>query len=108
PQATEVEWETNQNNFEADFEVANVDYSAIIDTAGNIVMQKQDITTEELPEAVTATIGREFKDNEVSDAEKVEKNGEIYYQVEIDKTFSDDEVVFTADGQKATDFKYWD
>lgn len=108
PQATEVEWETNQNNFEADFEVNNVDYSVVIDTTGNIVRQKHDITLKELPEAVTATIDHEFEDGKAEDAEKVEKDGEIYYQVEIDKFFNDEEVVFTADGQKATNFNYWD
>ena len=108
PDAMDVDWEMKKDDYEADFEVDNVDYSVLITTTGDIVMQKHDIALAELPEAVKANVAKDFKDRELEDVEKVEKEGTVYYQVDLDGTFTDKELVYTANGEQADNVSYWD
>lgn len=108
PDAKDVDWEMKGKDYEVDFEIENVDYALLINSSGEIIMQKEDIFPEDLPEAVTAAINRDFADLELDNVDKVEKDGKVYYQVEFDRTFRDKEVVFSANGQEDNSFSYWD
>jgi len=106
--AKEVDWEMRDKDFEVDFEINNVDYALLINSSGEILMQKEEITKEDLPDAVTSGINANFSDLQLDEVEKIEKDGAVYYQVEFDSTFKDKEVVFAANGQEEKSFSYWD
>lgn len=105
--ATEVEWETRDNQYEAEFEVNDVDYHALLDASGNMISQKQEIEESELPSEVMTAIRKDFADFEVDDAEKLMKDGETFYQVELEKFLKDEEKVYSANGELRDDISYW-
>ncbi len=78
-----------------------------IDASGKMIVQKQEIEESELPAEVMATIKKDYSDFKVDDAEKLMKDGETYYQVELEKFLRDEEKVFSADGQLRDDVSYW-
>ncbi len=108
PNAKDIDWEMKGEDYEVDFEVENVDHSVLLNSSGKIIMQKEDITREDLPEAVMAGINSEFANLKLDGAERVEKDGKTFYQVELDGTFRDKEVIFTADGKQDKSFSFWD
>ena len=105
--ATDVEWELKDNHYEAEFEVNDTDYHALLDTSGKIISHKQEIEESELPAEVLTAIQNDFSDYKVDDAEKLMKDGEIYYQVELEKFLSDQEKVFSETGEIRDDISYW-
>ena len=43
----------------------------------------------------------------IDDAEKLTKDGETYYQVELEKFLRDEKKVYSADGELRDDVSYW-
>lgn len=106
--ARDIDWEKKGKEYEADFEIQNVDYSARFSADGDLIMQKQDITTSDIPEPVNAAIQKEYEGYYIDDVERIDKDGKVYFQVELDGKMRDRKVVFSADGDKANKLKYWD
>jgi uncharacterized membrane protein YkoI len=106
--AVDVEWEKKKDNFEVDFEIANVDYSARYNSQGQLQMAKQDIPETELPAAIKEKIAADYPGHYIDDVDKVEANGRTLYQVELEGSARDRKIVYTADGQEETSFSYWD
>jgi len=105
--AVKIEWEKKNNLYEAEFKMDSIDYSVYVDPAGRLVMHKQDIKENELPAAVSTIISTEYNGYKIDDAEKVIKDGIIYYQVELEgKGKKDLELVFSADGKPAPQMNY--
>ena len=44
----------------------------------------------------------------LDEMERVEKDGNTYYQVELDEKGTDRQIVCSADGQEVTEPAYWD
>jgi uncharacterized membrane protein YkoI len=108
PNATEVEWEKKQDLFEAEFIQDHQQYTVLIDAGGSIGMIKQDIHAVELPAPVAEVLRKEYPDYTLDDAERIEKNGQLYYQVELEKGHRERYLVFGADGRIAPGLDYWD
>src|SRR5690606_18696795 len=106
--AVDVEWEKRKDNFEVDFEVANVDHSARYNSQGQILMAKQDIPETELPAVIADKISQDYPDYYLDDVDKIDVNGRVLYQVELEGSVRDRKLVYTADGQEDTTFSYWD
>ena len=105
--AGKLEWEKKNNLYEAEFKMDSIEYAVYIDPAGKLVMSKWDIKENELPAAVSTTISTEYMGYKIDDAEKVEKDGTTYYQVELEsKGKKDLELVFSADGKLSTQTNY--
>ena len=105
--ASKIEWEKKNNLYEAEFKKDSTEYAVYIDSAGKLVMYKLDINENELPTAVSAIISAQYVGYKIDDAEKIEKDGVTYYQVELEgKGKKDLELVFTADGKMATLMNY--
>ena len=108
PDADDIDWEKKKGDYEADFEIKDVDHSALFNAKGELLMSKMDIRSSELPAAVAEKISQDYVDYHIDDAEKVDVNGRTLYQVELDGRPRDLDVVYTADGQEDKNFKYWD
>ena len=105
--AVKIEWEKKNNLYEAEFKMDSTEYAVYIDPAGKLVMHKLDIKENELPAAVLTIISTEYVGYKIDDAEKVEKDGVTYYQVELEgKGKKDLELIFSADGKLATQMSY--
>jgi uncharacterized membrane protein YkoI len=108
PQATEVEWEKQKDLFEAEFNQGAQEHAVLIDAAGTIKMIKQEIAAQDLPAAIAEVLRQEHPGFRVDDTERLEKDGQVYYQVELEKGFREQQLVLGAGGRKAANVSYWD
>ena len=60
PNAREVDWESNNQIYEVEFEVNHRDFTAFYDNEGNLLMFKQEILNSELPKIVKAVAETQF------------------------------------------------
>lgn len=107
--AANIDWEKKTNGYEAEFMQGQAEITVLVDNAGNLLMQKQDIDSTAIPAAVLTAINTNHVGFTIDDAEKLDIKGISYYQVELQKQGSKDlKLVFTADGQPANGVEYWD
>ena len=106
--ATDLEWEKHGDNYEADFDVKRIDHAVMIDPSGKILMTRHDLMEKDLPQALQNAISQNYKGMRVDDVEQVEKDGNTYYQLELDQKGKDKKVVLSKDGKEVTEPSYWD
>jgi len=101
PKAKEVKWsKENTNEFEAKFETGNMEQSANFDHTGKWLGTETEIKKSELPQAVQASIIREFADFKIEETEKAEfPDKDMVYEVELTKGKLKYEVQLSADGK---------
>jgi hypothetical protein len=108
PNATEVEWEKKKDLFEAAFFQGPQEHSVLLDATGTIRMIKQDIAATELPAAIAEVLKKNYAAYTLDDSERIEKGGEVFYQVELEKGMREQHLVFAANGGKTSQLPYWD
>ena len=96
---TEVKWETKGELYKAEFKVDKRGHDVWIDKTGKITKHKEDFPKKDLPPAIQQQITSEFKGYKLDDADKIEMDGKIFYQVELDGASDDRKVLFSADGK---------
>ncbi|WP_299984479.1 PepSY-like domain-containing protein [uncultured Pontibacter sp.] len=106
--ATDLEWEKHGENYEADFDIDRIDHTVMIDPSGKILMTKRDIEEKDLPQNIRTAISQKYKGMRLDDIEQVEKDGNTYYQLELEQKPQDKKVVLSQDGKEVTDLAYWD
>ena len=97
PNTGQVDWELKGDVYKAEFEVGSREHDLWIDKTGNITKHKEDFPKSELPQAITQKLQSEFKDYKIDDADKIEEDGKVTYEVDLDGK-DDRKVFFTADG----------
>ena len=97
--ATEVKWETKAELYKAEFKENKRGHDVWIDKTGKITKTKEDFPKKDLPAAIQQQITSEFKAYKLDDADKIEMDGKVFYQVELDGTSDDRKVLFSADGK---------
>ena len=105
--AVDIEWEKHKDFYIADFEVSTTEYEVKISPSGKIAMQKQDVSVSELPQSINDAISKRFSKFKIDDADKVEKDGQTYYQVELDKGLTEKKIVFSTSGEETKAISYW-
>ncbi len=110
PVTNDVDWEKHKNLYEAELDINDsTEVTVLIDEAGKLVMQKQDIPVSELSSGIMAVLQNQYKEHRIDDVEKIEKDGVIYYQVELNvKGKRDLNLVFSADGREEKSISFWD
>ncbi len=101
PKAGDVHWEMeNNSDFEAEFELNDIEMSAVFDANGNWKETEQEIKTSELPEAVHATIKSAYAGFKVNEADKVEsaEHGNCF-EVELEKKEQTIDVLISGKGK---------
>ncbi|WP_157600695.1 PepSY-like domain-containing protein [Rufibacter sp. DG15C] len=107
PNAANLEWEKSGNLFEAEFDVNQQEYAALVDATGKVMAVKQEIDASQLPAPITQQIQTSHQEYTLDDAEKVERNGQVFYQVELQKPMSELKQVYTAQGATSPE-TFWD
>ncbi|HEY0057501.1 MAG TPA: PepSY-like domain-containing protein [Flavisolibacter sp.] len=107
--AAGTEWEKKESHYEAEFTLNGKELEVQVDQAGKILAEKSDILANELPAAVTTTLQSSYKDYQVDDAEKLDRGGAVYYQVELEARGKKDlKKIFTSAGVEEKSLSYWD
>ncbi|RFN59061.1 PepSY-like domain-containing protein [Marixanthomonas ophiurae] len=104
---TDREWEKSDEFFIVEFEKEDVDYTAKLNSKGEILKYKYEVNNEQLPEAVKKSISLTHPDAEIDDVELLFIDNKEYYQIEIEKSFKDLKKVIDLKGQ-VTNISYWD
>jgi biopolymer transport protein ExbD len=110
PMPKKVTWKRFGSLYEAEFGTSeNAAISVRIDEAGRLIMHKQAIAGDELASGIIATIENQYHGYTISDAEKIERDNVVYYQVEL-KSMGKKEVnlVFSPNGNQEKTANYWD
>ena len=106
--ATDIDWEKKKGFYEVDFEIGTIDHEVQISPSGKIIIHKHAIPATELPQAVQTLLSSTFKDSKLDSAEKLVKDGQVFYQIELDKRLSEKHLVYDAQGVSTNVISYWD
>lgn len=99
PAANKVKWEKeNATEWEAEFEINKVEYSANFLEDGTWTETEHEIEEKDVPQNVKSTLKSEFPDYEMEEAEISETQNGIVYEFEIEKGETEIKVVIALDG----------
>ncbi len=81
------EWEKENMNYEAEFEINNKEMSVSFDENGNIIETEIEIETKELPATIKDYLSKNEVGKKIKEASKITDNkGVITYEVDMNKT----------------------
>lgn len=84
PNAKDIEWKQKPGYYKVDFEIGrpDKDHEIWYDSTGKILYHKQEISKNELPAKVMATLNAEYKWYRIKDVKKIDQAGKITYKME--------------------------
>ena len=84
PNAKNVKWDKEENNFEASFESNKIENSVLFNANGKIIETEVKITTAQLPQSILNYLSKNYKDQKVNEAAKIiSEKGIVTYEAEI-------------------------
>ncbi|WP_333819034.1 PepSY-like domain-containing protein [Ohtaekwangia sp.] len=83
PTATKIKWKQKNADYKAEFKVDSRGHDVWFDKAGKIKKHKEDFPKSQLPAPVKDKLAKDFKDFSIDDADKVDAEGKIYYQIDL-------------------------
>jgi len=84
PNAKEIKWEKEKDNYEAGFEVSEKEYSLLIDASGKILETEMEIKMEELPANAKAFISKNYAGQKIKETAKItDSKGVVTYEAEV-------------------------
>lgn len=106
--AHDIDWEKHGNYYEAEVEIkGQPDIHLLLDANGTVVAEKHEVKDKRLPAAVEKAIQAKYSGYRVDDVDRIVRNGQTYYQVELDALMKRDvHLVFTEDGTEQQ-VDYW-
>lgn len=105
-----IDWKKVDKRYEAEVKLNDsTDVTFLIDDAGKIMQQKEDISRTEIPAAILTTIKNNYIDYLIDDAEKLAIGNKNFYQFELEGSGKKDlNLVFTEEGTVKNEIKHWD
>lgn len=84
PNLKALTWEKEDDNYEAGFEVAEEDYSVLIDPTGTILETEVEIDMAKVPTDAKTYIAKHYTGKKIKETAKITDNkGVVTYEVEI-------------------------
>lgn len=100
PDAKDLDWEIKGDIYEAEFDLGKEDYEVWVNKQGTILKVEQEIKITAVPAVVLNKVKAAFNNAKLDDAKRIEIGKEVYYEIEVDGTFGDQKVVYSANGNK--------
>lgn len=95
PGMDDVSWEVEDGNYEAEFEVNDMDHEVIFDPMGKVLYSEKEICPGELPARVSSYIGEAYPGKKISGAMLItDETGKVIYEAEVKR----DDLLFDANG----------
>ncbi len=83
PGAKEVEWEAEEGNWEAEYEMGEDEGSVTYDVQGNLVETEIQMAPEDLPQAIRNYVAQHAGGKKIKEAAKItDANGKVTYEAE--------------------------
>lgn len=96
---TDADWDNEDGSFEANFELKGKEMSVLIDAKGNILEAETEIAKKDLPAAVLTSLESNYKDFKIEETARIDANGEVTYEVEVEKKEQTFDLLFDAKGK---------
>jgi hypothetical protein len=97
--AHNVEWESNDEIYEAEFDIQFREFAAYYDKEGNLLMYKQDIQENELPADIKTAATTKYPAYRFEDIQKIVKGTEVFYEIELELNESEVTMLVTSTGK---------
>jgi hypothetical protein len=95
PNADDIKWEKEAANYEVEFELNDVDYSALYDSTGVLLETEMEIATTQLPQKALEYMNANYASKKIKEAAKItDAKGTVTYEAEI----KGKDVIFDANG----------
>ena len=100
PKAKDVDWEKRNSHYDVSFELGwkLTDHEVWIAQDGKILRHSEDIKSSDLPRPVREAIKTSYKGFRIDDADRVTKNNEITYRVELERGNEEHSLEFRPNG----------
>jgi len=99
PKAEEVKWDKEDANFEANFEVDDVEMSVIFDAKGAVLETETELETDALPQAVQSALAKDFPGYDIEEAAKIVKAGTTTFEAQVEKGETKLDAIYSPDGK---------
>jgi hypothetical protein len=99
PDAADLKWEAKTDQYKAEFKIGKRGHDVWLDKKGVIKKHKQDFPKSELPEVIRKKIETDFSGYKIDDADKIEENSVIFYEVDLEGPADDRKLRFTSAGE---------
>jgi len=98
PKAEKVKWDKEDANFEANFDLNNVEMSILLDAKGNLLETETELKKDDLPDAVKATLAKDFAGYKVEETAKIVRDGKTTFEADVKKGETKLDAIFNPDG----------
>ena len=85
PRATQIAWAMKDSAYNVNFLVEKIKYSAVFDKNARLLEKLTSMKVSDLPKEVKNALKKEFQGFKATEAEKLEKNNLVQYNVVISK-----------------------
>ena len=99
PKAEKVKWDKEGANFEANFEVNDMEMSVIFNAKGTVLETETEIEEDDLPAAVKNALKKDFAGYDVEEMSKIEKNGKTTFEAQVEKGEIQLDAIYSLDGK---------
>ena len=99
PTAEEVKWDKEDADFEANFEVDDVEMSVIFNNKGDVLETETEMDEDDLPKAVKDALATDFAGYDIEEAAKIVKNGKTTYEAQVEKGEIKLDAIYSPDGK---------
>jgi hypothetical protein len=96
--AKKVNWENDGELYIVEFETDKMEKEVTYDKSGKIMEVEWEIAVSDLPSTIQEYIENNYPEYEIEEAEKMEKDSKIYFEVEIEGDDEELELIFDSNG----------
>lgn len=100
PDAEDLDWEIKGDIYEVEFDLGKNDCDVWVNKQGTILKVEQEIEISAVPAVVLNKVKAESNNAKLDDAKRIEIGKKVYYEIEMEGTFGDQKVVYSAGGDK--------
>lgn len=95
PNVKDVDWEKENANYEAGFEINKTETSVVFDANGKVIETESEIKTSELPQNVIDYVAKNYSDAKIKEAAKItDADGKVMFEAETEKA----DLIFDSEG----------
>jgi hypothetical protein len=98
PKVSNVEWETDGNIYEVEFDVKFKDWKAYYDAEGNLLMTVEEIYRSELPAVVKNAAEAKYPKYHFEAMDKIRRGTEVFYRIKMELRDTEVELLIQSDG----------
>jgi hypothetical protein len=97
--AMDIQWEQEENEWEAEFKMDGTCMSASFDNTGQWLETETEINIKDLPSEIHKAVNLKFNGWEIDEIESIEKPDYKGYEIDLEKGNTETEIQVTASGE---------